>query len=75
MRDKVDSSLAGLANRKDRGEATLSDGVSIKGGGTPTKLLARFPALGKCTSHLGLSLEDSRFGQPCFCQGHEDMRI
>ena len=43
-----------------RGETALPDGPAIKGRNTPARLPPRFPAPGKCTSHLGLGLELSR---------------
>ena len=39
-----------------RGETALPDGPAIKGRNTPARLPPRFPAPGKCTSHLGFSL-------------------
>ena len=39
-----------------RGETALPDGPAIKGRNTPARLPPRFPAPGKCTSHLGFGL-------------------
>ena len=39
-----------------RGETPLPDGPAIKGRSTPARLPPRFPAPGKCTSHLGFGL-------------------
>ena len=41
-----------------RGETALPDGPAIKGRNTPARLPPRFPAPGKCTSHLGFGLVD-----------------
>ena len=43
-----------------RGEAALPDGPAVKGRSTPAKFPARFPASGKCTSHLGFGLDRLR---------------
>ena len=40
-----------------RGETALPDGPAIKGRNTPARLPPRFPAPGKCTSHLGFGLD------------------
>ena len=39
-----------------RGETALPDGPAIKGRNTSARLPPRFPAPGKCTSHLGFGL-------------------
>ena len=39
-----------------RGKTALPDGPAIKGRNTPARLPPRFPAPGKCTSHLGFGL-------------------
>ena len=39
-----------------RGETALPDDPAIKGRNTPARLPPRFPAPGKCTSHLGFGL-------------------
>ena len=43
-----------------RGETALPDGPAIKGRNTPARLPPRFPAPGKCTSHLGFGLGSVR---------------
>ena len=43
-----------------RGETALPDGPAIKGRNTPARLPPRFPAPGKCTSHLGFGLVSAR---------------
>ena len=49
--------IPGRAGRtKRRGETALPDGPAIKGRRGPASLPPRFPALGKCTSHLGFGL-------------------
>ena len=49
--------LPGRARQPERrGEAALPDGPEIKGRNTPARLPPRFPAPGKCTSHLGFGL-------------------
>ena len=49
--------LPGRAGQPERrGEAPLPDSTAVKGRSTPTKFPARFPASGKCTSHLGFGL-------------------
>ena len=40
-----------------RGETALPDSPAIKGRNTPARLPPRFPAPGKCTSHLGFGLD------------------
>ena len=44
-----------------RGETALPDGPAIKGRNTPARLPPRFPAPGKCTSHLGFGLGSQIF--------------
>ena len=56
VQERVDKFLAGLAGRERRGETALPDGPAIKGRNTPARLPPRFPAPGKCTSHLGFGL-------------------
>ena len=46
-----------------RGETPLPDGPAIKGRNTPARLPSRFPAPGKCTSHLGFGLGSTLGGQ------------
>ena len=59
VQEKVGKFLAGLSSREGRGETALPDGPAIKGRNTPARLPPRFPAPGKCTSHLGFGLENS----------------
>ena len=55
--------IPGQAVRTERrGETALPDGPAIKGRNTPARLPPRFPAPGKCTSHLGFGL-GSRFSE------------
>ena len=58
-----------------RGETALPDGPAIKGRNTPARLPPRFPAPGKCTSHLGFGLVLQRriikYGVWSFAFGHE----
>ena len=56
VQEKVGKFLAGLSSREGRGETALLDGPAIKGRNTPARLPPRFPAPGKCTSHLGFGL-------------------
>ena len=46
-----------------RGETALPDGPAIQGRNAPARLPPRFPAPGKCTSHLGCGLGGQRRGQ------------
>ena len=49
--------IPGRAGQPERrGETALPDGPAIKGRNTPARLPPRFPAPGKCTSHLGFGL-------------------
>ena len=60
VQERVGSFLAGLASRsgevKRRCRTVLPDGAAIEGRSAPARFPARFPASGKCTSHLGLGL-------------------
>ena len=56
-----------------RGETALPDGPAIKGRNTPARLPPRFPAPGKCTSHLGFGLGAFRPDRPRG-QGHQRRR-
>ena len=50
-----------------RGETALPDGPAIKGRNTPARLPPRFPAPGKCTSHLGFGLACKWWCLPSRC--------
>ena len=56
VQERVGKFLAGLSRPERRGETALPDGPAIKGRNTPARLPPRFPAPGKCTSHLGFGL-------------------
>ena len=56
VQERVGSFLAGLAKPERRGQTALPDGAAIEGRSSPARFPARFPASGKCTSHLGLGL-------------------
>ena len=62
--EKVGSFFSVSASRTRRSETTLPDGSAIKVRGTPARLQARFPAAGKCTSHLGYGLVFNEAGFP-----------
>ena len=56
VQERVGESLAGLASRKDEVERRCRNGAAVKGRNAATRLPARFPPSGKCTSHLGFGL-------------------
>ena len=62
VQERVGKFLAVRAVQPERrGETALPDGPAIKGRNTPARLPPRFPAPGKCTSHLGFGLVSGRF--------------
>ena len=56
VQERVGKFLGRAAQPESRGETALPDGPAIKGRNTPARLPPRFPAPGKCTSHLGFGL-------------------
>ena len=56
VQERVGKFLAGLSSRKDEVRRRCRTVLQSRGRNTPARLPPRFPAPGKCTSHLGFGL-------------------